>query len=387
MRNRPRFTVSDCTDPMALFMVLLGRPDSFESQLLQERLGLETMRELASYRSPHDCTPSMIERLVGGVNALVFDPEFFISRQDRLQLDERAPRSRERLAKLLSEGRLVQRNGRYALGDASGDEGRDALRWLHVTVLEELIYPSFLQKGGMTEFKDVTSECPVTTRLVKKVPGLRSVWFSCLAPGAHILAHTGSDTTMLRCHLGLIVPDGCVIAVGSQLVSPNDFRDIDTILPLVVPHNETLASRLLRSALPAPELEALRRFPSLERAEDQDAVWKSLLAVSDALNSMIQQPGFILAQGDRSSARRAPSPVFDETFARLRSAGLISEEGKPTAEALGTEKGREELEYLNTLFFIEALYPQFLAKDPRGAQGAQHLARGPLLRLRRHAVP
>ncbi|MBM7114474.1 aspartyl/asparaginyl beta-hydroxylase domain-containing protein [Archangium primigenium] len=364
VRNLPRFTVSDCTDPMALFMVLLGAPDSFESRLLQSRLGEETMRELASYRSPHDCTPSMIDRLVGGMNALVFDPEFFVTHQDRLVPDGRFPRSRERFERLLASGRLVKREERFVLGDVGGDEGRDALRWFHVTLLEERLYPSFLKKGGMTEFKDVTSACPVTTSIVKAIPGLRSVWFSCLAPGAHIVSHTGNDATMLRCHLGLIVPEGCVMHVGSQLFSPNDFRHADALLELARPSNTGVPARLLREVLPADVLARLQALSSLEHPEDPDEAWKLQWAVAEALNQRVRQVGFYSSV--QGQVRRAgATPVLDETVSRLRERGLLTAEGQVAPDATATEQGVEELEYLNTVFLIEAVYPRWLAKDPR----------------------
>jgi beta-hydroxylase len=40
--------------------------------------------------------------------------------------------------------------------------------------------------------------------------------FSVLQPGAHILPHRGYTTEVLRCHLGIIVPVGCSMRVGSE---------------------------------------------------------------------------------------------------------------------------------------------------------------------------
>lgn len=40
--------------------------------------------------------------------------------------------------------------------------------------------------------------------------------FSCLAAGTHIVLHVGYTNTVLRCHLGLIVPDDCALRVGNQ---------------------------------------------------------------------------------------------------------------------------------------------------------------------------
>jgi|SRR5919202_2105062 beta-hydroxylase len=58
--------------------------------------------------------------------------------------------------------------------------------------------------------------CPETTKLVETVPNLTTAGFSSLAPGTHIAPHTGYPDGLLRCHLGLIVPDGCGIRVGSE---------------------------------------------------------------------------------------------------------------------------------------------------------------------------
>jgi beta-hydroxylase len=45
---------------------------------------------------------------------------------------------------------------------------------------------------------------------------LSTAGFSSLAPGTHIAPHTGYPDGLLRCHLGLIVPKGCGIRVGTE---------------------------------------------------------------------------------------------------------------------------------------------------------------------------
>lgn len=60
------------------------------------------------------------------------------------------------------------------------------------------------------------SLCPETTRLVEAIPGMTTAGFSSLAPGTHIQPHVGYSNTVLRCHLGLSVPDGCALRVGTQ---------------------------------------------------------------------------------------------------------------------------------------------------------------------------
>ena len=58
--------------------------------------------------------------------------------------------------------------------------------------------------------------CPETTQLVEQIPGLTTAGFSSLAPGTHIAPHVGYTNAVLRCHLGLIVPDGCSMRVGAE---------------------------------------------------------------------------------------------------------------------------------------------------------------------------
>jgi beta-hydroxylase len=50
-------------------------------------------------------------------------------------------------------------------------------------------------------------QCPETWRLAQCVPGLVSVMFSVLEPGARLPAHQGPYNGLLRLHLGLIVPE------------------------------------------------------------------------------------------------------------------------------------------------------------------------------------
>lgn len=63
------------------------------------------------------------------------------------------------------------------------------------------------------------ARCPRTTRIIDSVPTLTStglVYFSVLTPATHITPHCGPINTRLRCHLGVDVPSGCRIRVGSE---------------------------------------------------------------------------------------------------------------------------------------------------------------------------
>jgi beta-hydroxylase len=54
---------------------------------------------------------------------------------------------------------------------------------------------------------------PRTVDVMNRLPGLVTAGFSRLAPGTRIHPHKGIDHTVLRCHLGLVVPAGCTLHV------------------------------------------------------------------------------------------------------------------------------------------------------------------------------
>ena len=63
--------------------------------------------------------------------------------------------------------------------------------------------------------------CPETGKLLDSIPGLPLAFFSVLAPGMHIKAHRGSYKGVVRCHLGLIVPEPRTdvrIRVGDKMI-------------------------------------------------------------------------------------------------------------------------------------------------------------------------
>jgi len=65
------------------------------------------------------------------------------------------------------------------------------------------------------------ARCPETARLLRRVPRLQSAWFSILAPHYHIPKHRGVTKSLLRAHLGLVIPDQrdkCVMRVADRLV-------------------------------------------------------------------------------------------------------------------------------------------------------------------------
>jgi beta-hydroxylase len=88
--------------------------------------------------------------------------------------------------------------------------------------------------GDRSEF--VCRLCPETNRLLQGVPGLQTAFFSILAPGKHVPRHRGVTKGLVRCHLGLKIPDqaakcrmdidgvNCVWEEGKTLFFDDTFR-------------------------------------------------------------------------------------------------------------------------------------------------------------------
>lgn len=76
---------------------------------------------------------------------------------------------------------------------------------------------------------DNCRRCPETTRLIESIPGIKTAFFSILAPGKHLPEHTGPYAGVLRYHLGLIVPrrkEACRIRVGPEVAHWEEGRSL-----------------------------------------------------------------------------------------------------------------------------------------------------------------
>lgn len=61
--------------------------------------------------------------------------------------------------------------------------------------------------------------CPATSAVLDQIPGLSNAFFSILGPGKHIPRHRGVTKGLVRCHIGLRVPDSpepCLIQVDDM---------------------------------------------------------------------------------------------------------------------------------------------------------------------------
>jgi len=63
------------------------------------------------------------------------------------------------------------------------------------------------------------ARCPRTAELCAQIPGMKTAFFSILAPGKHLPAHRGPYKGVMRYHLGLLIPepaDKCGIRVDTE---------------------------------------------------------------------------------------------------------------------------------------------------------------------------
>ncbi|HIK31282.1 MAG TPA: aspartyl/asparaginyl beta-hydroxylase domain-containing protein [Oscillatoriales cyanobacterium M59_W2019_021] len=77
----------------------------------------------------------------------------------------------------------------------------------------------FLYAYGLKAQKNC-DRCPETTRLMERIPGMKTAFFSILLPGKHIPEHRGPYKGVLRYHLGLRIPEPrekCGIRVGNDV--------------------------------------------------------------------------------------------------------------------------------------------------------------------------
>lgn len=72
---------------------------------------------------------------------------------------------------------------------------------------------------GLKTQDTFAKNCPKTYAALKKIPGIISISFSKLEPQSKISKHHGETNAIMRCHLGIEVPDGlpnCGISVDSE---------------------------------------------------------------------------------------------------------------------------------------------------------------------------
>jgi beta-hydroxylase len=81
------------------------------------------------------------------------------------------------------------------------------------------LWKTFVLYGYGIKMKQNCQYCPVTTKLIKNIPGMKTAFFSILLPGKHIPEHCGPYKGILRYQLALKVPrerEKCRIRVSDK---------------------------------------------------------------------------------------------------------------------------------------------------------------------------
>jgi len=114
---------------------------------------------------------------------------------------------------------MLERNWRVIHGEMAALREGDFMAWPERSIYGETGWRTFgLYAFGQKQRRGCAL-CPQTARLVRRIPGITMAGFSRLAPGARITPHRGYEGYsgfVLRCHLGLEVPEGCAIRVGGE---------------------------------------------------------------------------------------------------------------------------------------------------------------------------
>ncbi len=117
---------------------------------------------------------------------------------------------------------LLEQNWRVIRAELDALDGREFIDWPEHSLYGQSGWKTFgLYAFGQRQ-PEGCARCPQTEQLVKQIPGLMMAGFSRLAPGAHIVPHRGYEGYagyVLRFHLGLEIPDGCAMRVGSETKS------------------------------------------------------------------------------------------------------------------------------------------------------------------------
>jgi beta-hydroxylase len=148
--------------------------------------------------------------LVG--NASIFDPAQFAWTAE-LEVNWRAIRNE-------LEQVLKYRDQLPSFHEISPDQSR---------ITHDDKWKTFFLYGFGYKIDKNCQRCPETTKLIEKVPGMKTALFSILSPHKHIPEHRGVYKGLLRYHLGLIVPEPrarCRIRLGNDVVHWEEGKSI-----------------------------------------------------------------------------------------------------------------------------------------------------------------
>lgn len=87
-------------------------------------------------------------------------------------------------------------------------------------IAKNKLWRTFILYGFGTKLEKNCAQAPVTTELLEKVPNLQTAWFSIMSPRYHVARHKGVTKSILRAHLGLMIPkdaENCRMEVDTEI--------------------------------------------------------------------------------------------------------------------------------------------------------------------------
>ncbi|RMF24840.1 MAG: aspartyl/asparaginyl beta-hydroxylase domain-containing protein, partial [Cyanobacteria bacterium J083] len=95
--------------------------------------------------------------------------------------------------------------------DISPDQG--------YSIAQDNLWKTYFLYGYGVKLQENCQRCPMTAKIIEQIPGMKTAFFSILLPGKHIPEHRGPYKGVIRCLLGLKVPQApekCAIRVGDE---------------------------------------------------------------------------------------------------------------------------------------------------------------------------
>jgi len=144
-------------------------------------------------------------------------------------------------------------------------------------------------------FEKQCSECPDTARLLQKIPGMKTAFFSILSPGKRLPPHRGPYRGVMRYHLPLLVPQHgpCGIRVGDQTATFeegvgimfddtyeheawNDTKETRVVLFLDITRPMKFPFNIINSAI----ITVIGWSPTVRKTRNKQAAWDRAIETS-----------------------------------------------------------------------------------------------------------
>ncbi len=111
---------------------------------------------------------------------------------------------------------VLERNWKTIKAELEELTQSDFETYKNFTPWKVFIFRKGLDPRNIEQYPENCARCPQTAAIIDSIPGVTSATFSRLLPGTHLWPHRCPNTS-IRCHLGLVIVDGCAINVGGMV--------------------------------------------------------------------------------------------------------------------------------------------------------------------------